>query len=93
MVTLPPQFVAVCYPGYFWNHTDSQLYSLKGSGELRPIKYFRGGIFYGIRYAPGYRISVLGKRRLLTLDYLNSLPKNADSVIPLSTEVRKTRVV
>lgn len=35
MVTLPKDFVATKYPGYFWNVVDKKLYSLKVTGELK----------------------------------------------------------
>jgi len=73
MVTLPVDFVATRYPGYFWNVVEKKLYSLKVTGELRPMAFFKGGIFYGQRFEPGYKLSVNGQRRKYTMDYLNSL--------------------
>ena len=73
MVRLPKQFVATKYPGYFWNTDEKKLYSLKVTGELRPIKFNRGGLFYGRQVMPGYPISVNGKRRTYTMEYLGSL--------------------
>ncbi len=73
MVTLPIDFVATRYPGYFWNVTEKKLYSLKVTGELKPMAFFKGGTFYGVRHDPGYKISVNGVRRKYTMDYLNKL--------------------
>lgn len=73
MVTLPVDFVATRYPGYFWNVTEKKLYSIKVTGELRPMKFDKGGTFYGVRYEPGYKISVNGKRRKYTMSYLGTL--------------------
>ena len=79
MVTLPTEFVATRYPGYFWNVKERKLYSLKVTGELRPMAFFKGGTFYGVRHDPGYKLSVNGVRRKYTMDYLNSL-KATDAV-------------
>lgn len=73
MVTLPKDFVATRYPGYFWNVVEKKLYSIKVSGELRPIKFHKGGNFGWIRVEPGYQISVKGRKRRYTMDYLESL--------------------
>lgn len=73
MVTLPKDFVATRYPGYFWNVVERKLYSLKVTGELKPMAFFKGGTFYGVRHDPGYKISVNGQRRKYTMEYLGSL--------------------
>jgi hypothetical protein len=73
MVTLPKDFVATRYPGYFWNVVEKKLYTIKVSGELRPMTFQHGGNFYGHRIEPGYQISVKGRKRKYTLDYLGSL--------------------
>lgn len=73
MVTLPVDFVATRYPGYFWNVKEKKLYSIKVTGELKPMSFNKGGRFYGRVIEPGYKISVNGTRRKYTLNYLNSL--------------------
>lgn len=73
MVTLPKDFVATKYPGYFWNIIEKKLYSLKVTGELRKLAYHKGGYFNGHWFEPGYRISVNGKYRRYTMDYLMTL--------------------
>lgn len=73
MVTLPADFVATRYPGYFWNTAERKLYSLKVTGELRPMAFHKGGTFYGNRIEPGYQISVGGCKRRFTMEYLGSL--------------------
>ncbi len=73
MVTLPKDFVATRYPGYFWNVAEKKLYTLKVTGELKPMAFFKGGIFYGQRFDPGYKLSVNGQRRKYTMEYLESL--------------------
>jgi hypothetical protein len=73
MVTLPKEFVATRYPGYFWNVVEKKLYSIKVTGELRPMAFFKGGTWYGVRHEPGYKLSVNGQRRRYTMEYLGSL--------------------
>jgi hypothetical protein len=73
MVTLPIDFVATKAPGYFWNVAEKKLYSIKVTGELRPMAFHKGGRFYGYVVEPGYQISVKGRKRTMTLDYLNGL--------------------
>jgi hypothetical protein len=85
MVTLPEEFVQTKYPGYFWNLTDKRLYSLKVTGELKPMAYSKGGYFYGRDIPPGYKISVNGHRRLFTLEYLTTLTQTG-GVIPVKVK-------
>ncbi len=73
MVTLPKDFVATRYPGYFWNVKEKKLYSIKVTGELRPMTLQRGGSWYGHVVEPGYQISVRGQKRRFTMKYLSSL--------------------
>jgi len=73
MVVLPKNFVMTKYPGYFWNVKERKLYSIKVTGELRPMKFHKGGNFGWVRVEPGYQVSVNGQKRRLTLDYLNTL--------------------
>ena len=73
MVTLPKDFVATRYPGYFWNVAEKKLYSIKVTGELKELRFSKGGFFYGRDIPPGYKISVNGARRYYTMDYLNKL--------------------
>ena len=78
MVVLPKDFVATRYPGYFWNLTEKKLYSLKVTGELRPMAFNRGGRFYGRVIEPGYQISVNGRKRKFTMEYLASLKSTTE---------------
>ena len=86
MVTLPTQFVSLKFPGYFWNTVDKKLYSIKVTGELRPLQFFKGGTFFGKTVPPGYRISHHGVRRTIPIAFLNTLkPTIENQVIPIST--------
>lgn len=73
MIVLPSEFVMTRYPGYFWNIIEKKLYSIKVTGELRPMTFDKGGRFYGRDIVPGYRISVNGQKRKLTMEYLGTL--------------------
>ena len=79
MVTLPPQFVATRFPGYFWNVDTQTLYTAK-LGVLRELKRDRPTPFNHM--FEGYRVSVDGFRRKLPLRYLHKLTPN-DSVFPI----------
>jgi len=76
MVTLPPEFVATKYPGYFWNFSELRLYSLKCGGELRPLPWIRENQWNNLwrwNQKGGYRVSVKGQNRWLFNDYLYNL--------------------
>lgn len=70
-VRLPYNVVSTKYPGYFWDINKQRLLTIKVTGELRPLK----------RCTPnrwnfnfdGYRVSVKGQNRNLSMDYLRSL--------------------
>lgn len=84
MVTLPKEFVATKYPGYFWNITDKRLYSVKVAGELTPLTFSKANRWN--HYVAGYKVSVRGEKRTLSIDYLHKLtPKN--SVFPVAKEL------
>jgi hypothetical protein len=71
MIVLPPEFVMIVYPGYFYNQKNGQLYSCK-RGTLKPLalqtyaKHRRG--FSG----PYYSVSVKGKRKFLSKSFLQA---------------------
>lgn len=81
MVTLPPEFAATKFPGYFWNTRTHSLYTLKGGGVLRELPVIKPNAFNHI-HEPGYRVSHLGRKRWLTLSYLESLLP-FDTTIPV----------
>lgn len=78
MVTLPPQFAATRFPGYFWNVDTQTLYTAK-LGVLREMKRDKPSHFNHM--FDGYRVSVNGVRRGMRIEYLRSLTLT-DSVFP-----------
>ena len=82
MVRLPNVFIATKFPGYFWNTETQTLYSLKIDGVLKELKMVYPNHFNMIRM-PGYRVSVKGRRKYLSIGYLKKL-KPEFSVIPVS---------
>lgn len=87
MITLPKEFVTTKHQGYFWNIVDKQLYSVKITGALKPLKLTVMWNQYGPRgNLKGYNISVEGRKRFMGLDYLNSLTPT-DDVYPVWTQL------
>ena len=84
MVTLPEEFVATKYPGYFWHIKEQKLYTMKISGVLRPLSGPHKPNRYN-HYIEGYQVSVQGKKRTFTLETLETLKKLklTDSIIPV----------
>lgn len=80
MVTLPKEFAATRYPGYFWNIKDEKLYSVKVTGMLKPLAKQYSNQFNHFRV--GYQISVAGQKRFMELSYLKSL-KPKTTVYPV----------
>jgi len=82
MVTLPREFTATRFPGYFWNTKTQKLYSLKVGGELRELKGPMEPNYFNKWHEPGYRVSHKGRPRVLGMSYLKKL-KLEDSEIPV----------
>ena len=93
MVTLPIEFVATKYPGYFWNTETQTLFSLKIDGVLKELKMVYPNHFNMIRM-PGYRVSVKGRRRHLSIGYLKDLKfQTVYEIIPVKErETREERI-
>ena len=92
MVTLPIEFVATKYPGYFWNTETQTLFSLKIDGVLKELK-----LVYPCRFnmlpMPGYRVSVKGRRRYLSIAYLKGLKfQTVYEIIPVKDQKQFNRV-
>lgn len=79
-VTLPEGFVATRFPGYFWNIETKTLYTAK-LGVLRPLPVCKPNPFNHFR-EDGYRVSHQGKKRFLSLSYLERL-KPKPTVFPV----------
>ena len=76
MITFPPEYIKIKYPGYFWNTQTRQLYSIK-SGKLKPLKLNSGNWLSrstGRVIGPHYQVSVEGVKRYLLIEKLQSLP-------------------
>jgi len=85
MVTLPADFVATRYPGYFFNIKDDKLYSMKIDGVLKPLSFQTANRFnHMYRYSPegGYQVSVKGIKRIYPLSDLRKL-KDHDATVPV----------
>ena len=81
MVTLPSDFVAIHYPGYFWNIRQQRLYTMKVTGVLRPLVKPKPNIFNDFK--DDYRLSVNGQTRYVSMNYLKTL-QHKNSVIPVA---------
>ena len=83
MITFPPEYVEIYYPGYYWNMKENVLYSIKVTGTLKPLKLGRrwnGPGHYSV--IKGYKLSHRGRPRFMPLEDLMKLsPKNA--VVPM----------
>jgi len=84
MITLPPEFTATKYSGYFWNVNEQALYSIKIGGRLRRLTITEPNNWSQMP-GPGYRISVDGVRKVLMVDDLKKL-SITDSVIPIAED-------
>ena len=81
MVILPLPFVSTKYTGYFWHLNEQRLYTLKGSGVLKPMKLQTPNRFNKF-WRPTYVVSVNGIRRYMSEETLKRLqPEN--SIIPV----------
>lgn len=79
MVSLPKDFVATRYPGYFFNVKDELLYSIKIDGVLKPLPLRMPNRFNRLHlYAPegAFFISVQGYRKVYPLAKLRALSAN-----------------
>lgn len=85
-VTLPEEFVAIKYQGYFWHLGEQKLYSLKIGGELKRMKTRSFYINWNHQKfknkrgdkvgEPCYTLSVNGKRKqILVEDLMMVTPK------------------
>jgi hypothetical protein len=85
MITFPPEFTALVYPGYYWNTKNQKLYSIKVTGVLRPLKFQPGNRWN--HYVARYSISVNGKKKNIPVELLKKCKKPSDSVIPVQLQL------
>jgi hypothetical protein len=83
MVTLPPEFVATKFPGYFLNIKTMEVYSIKIDGVLKKLKPKLP--CHWNHYRAGYRVSHHGQPRWLDKEYLKTIVPH-DSVIGVAGE-------
>jgi len=99
MVTLPKEFVATRWDGYFFNTKDEQLYSLKIDGMLKPLKFRTPNPFNHIgrfmvkltngsrvKCTGGFNVSVKGQKKFYPLEQLKEL-KEHDAIFPVKETV------
>lgn len=93
MVTLPIEFVATRYPGYFWNTETQTLFSLKIDGVLKELKLVKPNPWNWLPM-PGYVVSVKGRRRTLLVGELKKLKfQTVYEIIPVrDRETRDERI-
>lgn len=89
MVQLPNNFTAIRFAGYFLNTDNMRLYSIKQSGVLTKIKHYVANPWR----KSGYTISIKGKPRSVTDEYLQALKEkrlySPETVyIPVTEKVR-----
>lgn len=63
MITFPPEFVAIEFPGYYFNTINCTLYTIKVTGVLRPLPRRCNKWTH---WNDGYQISFNGKKRIVT---------------------------
>ena len=93
MVTLPIEFVETKYPGYFWNTETKTLFSLKIDGVLKELRMYNPNRWNNWPM-PGYRVSVKGRGRYLSIGYLKGLKfQTVYEIIPVKErETREERI-
>lgn len=89
-VSLHPRFVAIKYPGYFWDTENKKLYSIKVEGVLKPLTLVNPNKHNRLS-SPAYRISYKNSPRYVFLDRLMSL-KPKDRVIDVTPAPTQSKV-
>lgn len=82
-VRFPEGFVALKYPGYFWNPEEKQLYSIKVNGILTRMKA-NPGIWpiWARDIGPHYQISDKGRRRYIPIWNIDKFLVQGEYTIP-----------
>jgi len=99
MITLPKEFVATKFPGYFFNREDDKLYSLKIDGVLKPLKFYQPNQWNHLwRYSfklesgesvttkGGFYVSFHGMRKFYPIERLKEI-KEHNATIPVKEKV------
>ena len=90
-VTLPPELVAINFPGYFFHVVEQRLYSLK-SGELKQLHRCTGNQWND--FQPGYRISHNGVKKYMREDFLINRTKQPKlTVIPYHVPTKQCKSI
>lgn len=87
-VKFPEDFIALIYPGYFWNPLEKRLYSIKVNGVLTPLKINQGRYPSWIRQiGKHYQLSVKGQRKYISLNEIERFLVNGTYEVPVLKEV------
>ena len=90
MITFPHEFIETKFAGYFWHTVEKQLYSIKVSGILTPLKMRKCYMVMGrLVNIDNYRVSVGGDRRTLFTEDLIKLELPTKHVIPIYKQESK----
>ena len=85
-VTLPENFVATRYPGYFYNLDDELVYSLK-SGVLKPLRVYIPNRFTHFKIKSNYvMVSHEGRPKVLVLKELKDIVAKTSEIAVLKTK-------
>lgn len=92
MIVFPVGFIETRYPGYYFEPSSNQLYSIKITGMLKPLKpqkywnpnnNYRGNASSGLIHGEGgYQVSHKGRRHFMPLRELKLLKPSA-YIIPV----------
>lgn len=89
MIIFPPNITPTKFEGYYWDLDRGMLYSIKVGGKLRKLRLGTNAFYPKVQRGEiprmqGYQVSVKGKSRFLSLEYLNNLTLT-DIVLELPT--------
>lgn len=78
MIIFPPNITPTKYEGYYWDLTHHVLYSIKIGGKLRKLRIGSNSFYPKVQRGEiprmrGYQVSVEGKSRFLSEQYLYNL--------------------
>lgn len=78
MIIFPPNVTPTKFDGYYWDLNLKILYSIKIGGKLKKLRIGTNSFYPKVQRGEiarmqGYQVSVKGKSRFLSLEYLNNL--------------------